>query len=54
MSFYERDMNWEANINGVSLPLLYKSYDFWLKLKPSQNGYKYDTKSNQMLTFKGA
>eukprot|EP01018_Ginkgo_biloba_P009672 Gb_38219 [translate_table: standard] len=43
------DMNWDDKLDGTP-PLPDGWYDVWVKLRPGQDGWTYDTKSNQMLT----
>lgn len=43
------DMNWDDKLDGAP-PLPDGWYDAWVKLRPGQDGWTYDTKSNQMLT----
>ena len=41
-------MNWEESTDGA-FPLLLKWKDAWLSLRPEEDGYTYDTRSNGML-----
>ncbi|PSR98417.1 Tyrosyl-DNA phosphodiesterase [Actinidia chinensis var. chinensis] len=43
------DMNWDDKLDG-SFPLLDGWVDAWAQLRPGENGWTYDTKSNQMLS----
>ncbi|CAN1326593.1 Tyrosyl-DNA phosphodiesterase 2, partial [Linum perenne] len=43
------DMNWDDKLDG-QFPLPSGWVDVWTELKAGDNGYTYDTKSNQMLT----
>lgn len=43
------DMNWDDKLDGAP-PLPDGWSDVWVKLRPGQDGWTYDTKSNQMLT----
>ncbi|THG18465.1 hypothetical protein TEA_013757 [Camellia sinensis var. sinensis] len=43
------DMNWDDKLDG-QFPLLDGWVDAWVQLKPGENGWTYDTKSNQMLS----
>lgn len=43
------DMNWDDKLDG-QFPLPEGWIDAWLKLKSGDNGWTYDTKSNQMLS----
>ncbi|KAI3941493.1 hypothetical protein MKW98_022500 [Papaver atlanticum] len=43
------DMNWDDKLDG-QFPLPDGWVDAWSELKPGDNGYTYDTKSNQMLS----
>ncbi|XP_062088326.1 uncharacterized protein LOC133794899 isoform X2 [Humulus lupulus] len=43
------DMNWDDKSDGL-FPLPDGWLDAWAKLRPEENGFTYDTKSNQMLT----
>ncbi|XP_059624268.1 uncharacterized protein LOC132267196 [Cornus florida] len=43
------DMNWDDRLDG-QYPLPDGWIDAWLKLRPAENGWTYDTKSNKMLT----
>lgn len=43
------DMNWDDKLDG-QFPIPDEWIDAWNKLKPGDNGWTYDTKSNQMLT----
>ncbi|XP_028124520.1 uncharacterized protein LOC114321554 [Camellia sinensis] len=42
------DMNWDDDLDG-QFPLLNGWVDAWVQLKPRENGWTYDTKSNKML-----
>ncbi|CAL5409486.1 unnamed protein product [Camellia sinensis] len=42
------DMNWDDDLYG-QFPLLNGWVDAWVQLKPRENGWTYDTKSNKML-----
>ncbi|KAI8567371.1 hypothetical protein RHMOL_Rhmol02G0116900 [Rhododendron molle] len=43
------DMNWDDKLDG-QFPLLDGWVDAWAELRPGENGWTYDTKSNQMLS----
>ncbi|XP_054786996.1 uncharacterized protein LOC129293203 isoform X2 [Prosopis cineraria] len=43
------DMNWDDKLDG-QFPLQDGWIDAWSQLRPNENGWTYDTKSNQMLT----
>lgn len=43
------DMNWDDKLDG-QFPLPVGWNDAWAKLRPAENGWTYDTKSNQMLS----
>ena len=43
------DMNWDDKIDG-QFPFVEGWFDAWEKLRPSEIGWTYDTKSNKMLT----
>ncbi|GMN36350.1 hypothetical protein TIFTF001_005947 [Ficus carica] len=43
------DMNWDDKLDG-QFPLPDGWNDAWAKLRPAENGWTYDTKSNQMLS----
>ncbi|XP_026392990.1 uncharacterized protein LOC113288236 isoform X2 [Papaver somniferum] len=43
------DMNWDDKLDG-QFPLPDGWVDAWIELNPGDNGYTYDTKSNQMLS----
>ncbi|KAL6992801.1 hypothetical protein U1Q18_010916 [Sarracenia purpurea var. burkii] len=43
------DMNWDDELDG-QFPLLDGWVDAWAQLRPGENGWTYDTKSNQMLS----
>ncbi|KAM7506268.1 hypothetical protein LguiB_005172 [Lonicera macranthoides] len=43
------DMNWDDRLDG-QFPLPDEWVDAWTQLKPGENGWTYDTKSNQMLS----
>ena len=43
------DMNWDDKLDG-QFPLPDGWFDAWVKLRPEENGWTYDTKSNQMLS----
>lgn len=43
------DMNWDDKLDGP-LPLSDGWVDVWAELRPGENGWTYDTKSNQMLS----
>ncbi|KAF5176063.1 Tyrosyl-dna phosphodiesterase [Thalictrum thalictroides] len=43
------DMNWDDKLDG-QFPLSDGWVDAWAALRPREDGYTYDTKSNQMLT----
>ncbi|KAJ4975366.1 hypothetical protein NE237_000472 [Protea cynaroides] len=43
------DMNWDDKLDG-EFPLPEGWEDPWLQLRPGENGWTYDTKSNQMLS----
>lgn len=43
------DMNWDDKLDG-QFPYPDGWVDAWTELKPGENGWTYDTKSNQMLT----
>ncbi|KAK7264463.1 hypothetical protein RJT34_32072 [Clitoria ternatea] len=43
------DMNWDDKLDG-QYPLQGGWIDAWSQLRPNENGWTYDTKSNQMLT----
>ncbi|PON82597.1 Endonuclease/exonuclease/phosphatase [Trema orientale] len=43
------DMNWDDKLDG-QFPLPDGWFDAWAKLRPEENGWTYDTKSNQMLS----
>lgn len=43
------DMNWDDKLDG-QYPLEDGWIDAWSQLRPNENGWTYDTKSNQMLT----
>ncbi|KAK7363759.1 hypothetical protein VNO77_05914 [Canavalia gladiata] len=43
------DMNWDDKLDG-QYPLQGEWIDAWSQLRPNENGWTYDTKSNQMLT----
>lgn len=43
------DMNWDDKLDG-QVPLPDKWIDAWAELRPGEDGWTYDTKSNQMLT----
>ncbi|XP_057960605.1 uncharacterized protein LOC131152773 [Malania oleifera] len=43
------DMNWDDKLDG-QFPLPHGWVDAWTELRPGENGWTYDTKSNQMLT----
>ncbi|XP_010941991.1 uncharacterized protein [Elaeis guineensis] len=42
------DMNWDEDSDGP-FPLLQGWVDAWARLRPGENGWTFDTKSNQML-----
>lgn len=42
------DMNWDDKLDGP-FPLHRNWIDAWTELRPSENGWTYDTKSNKML-----
>ncbi|CAL5356807.1 unnamed protein product [Camellia sinensis] len=42
------DMNWDDDLDG-QFPLLDGWVDAWVQLKPRENGWTYDSKSNKML-----
>ncbi|XP_028060364.1 uncharacterized protein LOC114263978 isoform X1 [Camellia sinensis] len=42
------DMNWDDDLDG-QFPLPNGWVDAWVQLKPGENGWTYDTKSNKML-----
>lgn len=43
------DMNWDDRLDG-QFPLPDEWVDAWTQLKPGENGWTYDTKSNRMLS----
>lgn len=43
------DMNWDDKLDG-QFPLSDGWMDAWAELRPGENGWTYDTKSNQMLS----
>ncbi|CAL5409492.1 unnamed protein product [Camellia sinensis] len=43
------DMNWDDELDG-QFPLLNGWVDAWVQLRPGENGWTYDTKSNQMIS----
>ncbi|KAK9267536.1 hypothetical protein L1049_009964 [Liquidambar formosana] len=43
------DMNWDDKLDG-QFPLSEGWVDAWAELRPGENGWTYDTKSNQMLS----
>ncbi|CAM8996355.1 unnamed protein product [Rhodiola kirilowii] len=43
------DMNWDDKLDG-SFPIHEGWIDAWTELKPGENGWTYDTKSNKMLS----
>ncbi|KAK6917280.1 Endonuclease/exonuclease/phosphatase [Dillenia turbinata] len=43
------DMNWDDKLDG-DFPLSDGWVDAWIALRPEENGWTYDTKSNQMLS----
>ncbi|KAJ7946305.1 tyrosyl-DNA phosphodiesterase 2 [Quillaja saponaria] len=43
------DMNWDDKLDG-QFPLEDEWVDAWAQLRPAENGWTYDTKSNQMLS----
>ncbi|KAM1213886.1 hypothetical protein PS2_005240 [Malus domestica] len=43
------DMNWDDKLDG-KFPLTDRWVDAWEELKPGEDGWTYDTKSNKMLT----
>lgn len=43
------DMNWDDKLDG-QFPFVEGWFDAWEKLRPSEIGWTYDTKSNKMLT----
>ncbi|XP_021821468.1 uncharacterized protein LOC110763043 isoform X2 [Prunus avium] len=43
------DMNWDDKLDG-QFPLPNKWIDVWEELRPEENGWTYDTKSNMMLS----
>lgn len=43
------DMNWDDKLDG-QFPLLDGWVDAWAELRPGENGWTYDTKSNKMIS----